>query len=150
MKISIEKAKDRNHSALQTLTKKTFELHRNKSCTIKEVIKLTKKINQYLYQNTETPKQYRNALDKHAKILSDIISFREEQNLDSEIFIKGLLNIKNELYLIAAEKEEDLLYLPNGKVVKPTTIKDIIYYEGLYGKVIYERAQSLGEEVKTG
>tara|TARA_R100001244_G_scaffold132387_2_gene108672 strand:+ start:1636 stop:2088 length:453 start_codon:yes stop_codon:yes gene_type:complete len=148
MKIGLNEAKDRNHSVLLTLTKKTLELHQNKSCAIKEVLKLTKKINQYLYENTETPKQYRNALEKQSKILSDIIRLRESENLDSEIFISSLLNVKNELYLMAAEEEEDLLYLPNGKVVKTTTIKDIIYYEGLYGKVIYQKAESLGEKVK--
>lgn len=148
MKIGLNEIKGRNHSALLTLTKKTLELHHNESCAMKEVLKLTKKIKKYLYEGVETPKQYRNALSSQVKILSDIIRVRESENLDSEIFVSELLNVKNELYLIAAEEEDDFIHLPNGKVVKVTTVKDIIYYEGLYGKVIYQRKESVGKEVK--
>ena len=58
--------------------------------------------------------------------------------------------MKNELYLMSVENENDLLYLPDGKVIESKGITDILYYEGLYGKAIYERKEGLGEEAQVG
>jgi len=58
--------------------------------------------------------------------------------------------MKNELYLMSVENEKDLLYLPDGKVIESKGITDILYYEGLYGKAIYEGEESLGEETQVG
>ena len=42
------------------------------------------------------------------------------------------------LDIYSVESQEDFIYLPN-KIVKVKEIKDILYYEGLYGKSIYKK-----------
>jgi len=125
-------------------------LHIRKSCTIKEVFKLNQIIGSKLYIEAETPKQYRNLLNSNYKVLQGVISYREQNSMCCEIHYKELLYMKNELYLMSVENEKDLLYLPDGKVIESKGITDILYYEGLYGKAIYEGEESLGEETQVG
>jgi len=125
-------------------------LHKRKSCTIKEVFKLNQIIGSKLYIEAETPKQYRNLLNSNYKVLQGVISYREQNSMCCEIHYKELLYMKNELYLMSVENENDLLYLPDGKVIESKGITDILYYEGLYGKAIYERKEGLGEEAQVG
>ena len=125
-------------------------MHKRKSCTIKEVFKLNQIIGSKLYIEAETPKQYRNLLNSNYKVLQGVISYREQNSMCCEIHYKELLYMKNELYLMSVENENDLLYLPDGKVIESKGITDILYYEGLYGKAIYERKEGLGEEAQVG
>ena len=125
-------------------------MHKRKSCTIKEVFKLNQIIGSKLYIEAETPKQYRNLLNSNYKVLQGVISYREQNSMCCEIHYKELLYMKNELYLMSVENENDLLYLPDGKVIESKGITDILYYEGLYGKAIYEGEESLGEETQVG
>ena len=125
-------------------------MHIRKSCTIKEVFKLNQIIGSKLYIQAETPKQYRNLIESNYKILQSVITYREANSLCCEIHYKELLYMKNELYLMSVENEKDLLYLPDGKVIESKGITDILYYEGLYGKAIYEGEESLGEETQVG
>ena len=125
-------------------------MHKRKSCTIKEVFKLNQIIGSKLYIEAETPKQYRNLLNSNYKVLQGVISYREQNSMCCEIHYKELLYMKNELYLMSVENEKDLLYLPDGKVIESKGITDILYYEGLYGKAIYEGEESLGEETQVG
>lgn len=125
-------------------------MHIRKSCTIKEVFKLNQIIGSKLYIEAETPKQYRNLLNSNYKVLQGVISYREQNSMCCEIHYKELLYMKNELYLMSVENEKDLLYLPDGKVIESKGITDILYYEGLYGKAIYEGEESLGEETQVG
>lgn len=125
-------------------------MHKRKSCTIKEVFKLNQIIGSKLYIEAETPKQYRNLLNSNYKVLQGVISYREQNSMCCEIHYKELLYMKNELYLMSVENENDLLHLPDGKVIESKGITDILYYEGLYGKTIYERKESLGEEAQVG
>ncbi len=125
-------------------------MHKRKSCTIKEVFKLNQIIGSKLYIEAETPKQYRNLLKSNYKVLKGVISFRKANSMCCKIHEKELLYMKNELYLMSVESEVDLIHLPNGKVIEPKSITDIIYYEGLYGKNIYKRERGLGKEAERG
>lgn len=125
-------------------------MHRKKSCTIKEVFKLNQIIGSKLYVQAESPKQYRNLIKSNHKVLETIIQFREANSMCCKNHYKELANMENELYLMFLENQEDLLYLPSGKVVSPKGITDIMYYEGLYGKTIYERKEGLGEKTQVG
>lgn len=63
--------------------------------------------------------------------------------LDNDFFEYGSFQAAEEkltllLMIAIAESSEDLLYLPN-KIIQVKSIEDIIYYEAIYGKEIYQK-----------
>lgn len=118
----------------------------SKSHPTKEVIKLNQNylhLNMYGYCDT---KQYRNLLLNHLKYLkaklSRLKTFREptyECTID-------IVRVKSELDIMEVETAQDVIYLPDGEYAV-SSISDIMYYEGLYGKAIYEKKKYLVKEI---
>tara|TARA_R110001599_G_scaffold210408_1_gene407752 strand:- start:551 stop:850 length:300 start_codon:yes stop_codon:yes gene_type:complete len=63
--------------------------------------------------------------------------------LDNELFEYANFQEAEEklsllLMIAIAESQEDLLYLPY-KIIEVKSIVDVLYYEGIYGKEIYQK-----------
>ena len=128
-----------NHSTPSNITKKTFIMCKNENFAIKEVFKLNQKISNLLTEATISPKQYRNTLLRQKEYLELQIERCTRYGVVADKYHYELLYVQNELEVMEVELKEELIYLPDGQERKISSITDIIYYEALYGKYIYQR-----------
>lgn len=126
---------------------KNLRLHINKSCTIKEVLKHNQKTEYLLTMAKGNPKLYRNNLEREKSFLERVIKIRGCTEKAKEILNAELEAVNSELDIMEVELSEDIIYLPEGEI-EVRSISDILYYEGLYGKAIYEKPKGLGEKIE--
>jgi len=113
---------------------------------IKDNIKVN--INKYGFLNypVESPQQYINILKLEFETILFKIKYDKDKGLETTSLENRLNFINNELDLMYVETKDDFVYVPKGKV-KVKSIQDILYYEALYGKKIYEKDACYEESV---
>lgn len=108
-----------------------------------EVTKHNQKTELKLPYTMVCPHKYRTELEiKKSLIKSSIRNFKVWGFITLELD-NQLIFLNNELAIMEVELKDDIIYLPNGDQKTVHTIGDILYYEGIYGKTIYERPQKV-------
>ena len=105
--------------------------------TIKEVVKNSQIKNGFYDFQVKTPQEYINALYKEYDDVFYTHNYHIEKGIESDVLKGKLAWLKTEIDNMKVEIAEDYIYTPKGKI-KVKSIEDILYYEKLYGKKIYE------------
>lgn len=85
-------------------------------------------------------RQLCNNLILEISLLKKKIFNLEKHNYDVTDDLRILEHKKHQLEMFMFEFKKDYIYTPEGKK-QVKSIQDIIYYEGLYGKKIYSKAE---------
>ena len=113
----------------------------------KEVIKHNQNslhIDMYGYCDS---KQYRNLLLNHLRFLKAKLSRLKTFKEPTYDCVIDIARVKSELDIMEVETAQDIIYLPDREYAV-RSISDIMYYEGLYGKAIYEKKEYLDKKIR--
>ena len=105
--------------------------------TIKEDPKANKKGHGFLDFSVNTPQQYINHLYQEYENIQQRIKYNLHNGDNLFKLQNRLVWLKHEISNMKVELDDDYIYTPDKKI-KVESIKDIIYYEALYGKKIYD------------
>ena len=111
---------------------------KSKPQKIKEVSKIRKFSYGYYDYCVKTPQQYYNALlDDFDRVY---YMFQESQKFagNNQKLEFRLDWLRSEIEVMKIELQDDFIYTPD-KRIEVKSITDIIYYETIYGKKIYEK-----------